>query len=164
MFAYSMASAHHKLPHLRLDQFMVSNVDAGGEGWEYIDKLDDVCSYESINIQKEDLHPLPTFLHFCQFYRAGEWAFNKRIVPKDIFTCGSPLFAIPPPSIQEEQVKVKGVGQKATTEPLTPRQAKRNAFMICSLTKIINEALREFKDLKCDGEQVNFEESIRIFR
>jgi hypothetical protein len=33
MMAYSMAAAHQELPHLRMDHFMVSNVDVvTGEG------------------------------------------------------------------------------------------------------------------------------------
>lgn len=42
MYAYSMAAAHEKLPHFQFEHFMVSNTDAGGEGWPLIDKLDDV--------------------------------------------------------------------------------------------------------------------------
>ena len=43
MYAYSMAAAHEKLPHLRMDNWMVSNTEAGGEGWAWIDALDDPC-------------------------------------------------------------------------------------------------------------------------
>ena len=43
MYAYSMAAAHEKLPHLRMDNWMVSNTQAGGEGWAWIDALDDPC-------------------------------------------------------------------------------------------------------------------------
>lgn len=33
MYAYSMAAAHQELPHLRMDHFMVSNIDIDeGEG------------------------------------------------------------------------------------------------------------------------------------
>ena len=43
MYAYSMAAAHENLPHLRMDQFMVSNTECGGEGWDWVDALDDPC-------------------------------------------------------------------------------------------------------------------------
>ena len=43
MYAYSMAAAHEKLPHLRMDNWMVSNTEAGGEGWAWIDALEDPC-------------------------------------------------------------------------------------------------------------------------
>ena len=32
MFAYAMAAAHQQLPHLRMNHFMVSNVDVNDEG------------------------------------------------------------------------------------------------------------------------------------
>ena len=36
MYAYSMAAAHEQLPHLRMDHFMVSNIDVDvGEGVFY---------------------------------------------------------------------------------------------------------------------------------
>jgi hypothetical protein len=43
MYAYSMAAAHERLPHLQLDNYMVSSSDAGGEGWPHVDSLDQVC-------------------------------------------------------------------------------------------------------------------------
>jgi len=60
----------------------------GGEGWEFIDNIEDKCSDSAIlppSSQSQSSHPLPTFLHYCQFYRAGQWAFQKRIVPTNIF-------------------------------------------------------------------------------
>ena len=39
MYAYSISAAHNKLPHLRLDHYMVSNIDASGEGWSFIDRI-----------------------------------------------------------------------------------------------------------------------------
>ena len=40
MYAYCLAAAHLGLPHVKLDSFMVSNVDAYGEGWAFVDALD----------------------------------------------------------------------------------------------------------------------------
>eukprot|EP00662_Eupelagonemidae_sp_cell21_P007308 gene7308-67346_t len=41
MWAYSMAAAHHKMPHLLLDHFMVSGPDVSdmrrGEAWQWVD-------------------------------------------------------------------------------------------------------------------------------
>ena len=39
MYAYCLAAAHLGLPHVKLDSFMVSNVDAYGEGWAFVDAL-----------------------------------------------------------------------------------------------------------------------------
>lgn len=43
MYAYSMAAAHDELPHLQLDNYMISSSDAGGEAWPHIDSLPQVC-------------------------------------------------------------------------------------------------------------------------
>lgn len=43
MYAYSMAAAHDELPHLQVDNYMVSSSDAGGEAWPHIDRLPQVC-------------------------------------------------------------------------------------------------------------------------
>ena len=43
MYAYSMAAAHDNLPHLQLENYMVSNTDSPGEGWPLVDALDDAC-------------------------------------------------------------------------------------------------------------------------
>lgn len=36
--------------------------------------------------------PMPTFVHFCQNYMVNNIGFAKRRVPKDVFTCESPMF------------------------------------------------------------------------
>ncbi len=86
MYAYSMAAAHENLPHLQLWSYMVSNVDAGGEGWQWVDQLTDVCVPPKNGIYYPDL-PLPNLIHFCQSFRAGDIGFMKRRVPHDLFTC-----------------------------------------------------------------------------
>ena len=43
MFAYSMGAAHQKLPHLQLENYMISNVDVSEEGWPHVEQLEDVC-------------------------------------------------------------------------------------------------------------------------
>lgn len=42
------------------------------------------------------------------------------------------------------------------------RQAKREAFMLCSLTRSINEALIHFKRRAC-GDRGNFDETYTIY-
>jgi hypothetical protein len=93
MYAYSTAAAHERLPHLRVDHYMVSNVDAGGEGWQWVDELKgDVCSPPVNGIYYPD-KPLPTFVHYCQGYRVGDWGYAKRRVDTNIFSCSMPLLA-----------------------------------------------------------------------
>lgn len=46
MYAYSVASAHLELPHLRLDGYMTSETEAYGEGWSLVDDIpvQDLCT------------------------------------------------------------------------------------------------------------------------
>ncbi len=76
MYAYSMAAAHEKLPHLQVDHYMVSNVEAGGEGWPWVDELPEVCvpPEEDLVNNKVTYYPglpVPSVVHFCQSFRAG---------------------------------------------------------------------------------------------
>lgn len=53
----------------------------------------------------------------------------------------------------------------AKYENITPRSAKRNAFMLCVSTRFVNSALRRFKEKVCVGEPdypANFDETERI--
>lgn len=93
MYAYSMAAAHEDLPHATMEHFMVSNTQMHGEGWKFIDALqDDVCRPAFNGIYYPGM-PLPTFLHHCQFFRVGELGFQKRRIPKSLFECDKPLLA-----------------------------------------------------------------------
>ena len=107
MYAYSMAAAHENLPHLQLENYMVSNVDAGGEGWPWVDNLSNVCEppdHEGVFFPNQSL---PTVIHFCQGYRAGEIGFAKRSLRKDIFSCDTPLLIDPPINLEESNYQVK---------------------------------------------------------
>lgn len=91
-----MAGAHEKLPHLRMDNYMVSNVAIDhGEGWKWVDALEDVCQPPVDGIYFPG-KPLPNFLHYCQFFRSRELGFQKRRVVKDIFSCEQDLLLEPP--------------------------------------------------------------------
>lgn len=94
MYAYSMGAAHQKLPHVQLWNYMVSNVDSHDEGWKWIDALDEVCA-APINGVFYPEHPMPTVVHYCQSYRAGEIGFMKRTAPRNMFSCESPMFKEP---------------------------------------------------------------------
>lgn len=96
MYAYSMAAAHNNLPHYIMRHYMVSNIDMDEEGWSYIDALkDEVCEYPVDGIYYPG-KPLPNILHYCQFYRSGEFGFQKRRLRKTIFDCDKPLLAAIP--------------------------------------------------------------------
>ncbi len=102
-----MAAAHEKLPHLQVDNYMVSNTDAGGEAWPHVDSLPQVCVPPD-----EDGHfyaglPMTTVIHYCQNYRVGELGFQKRRVPHSIFSCESPMMVEPPADLASATYKVK---------------------------------------------------------
>lgn len=91
MYAYSMAAAHTELPHFTMHNLMVSNVHADDEGWKWIDALgDDVCE-DPVNGVYYPNNNMPSVLHFCQFYRAGEIGFQKRRIKKQMFECDHPM-------------------------------------------------------------------------
>ena len=47
----------------------------------------------------------PTVLHFCQFYRAGEYGFQKRRIKKQMFECDHPMMAELPRDIGKVDYK-----------------------------------------------------------
>ena len=91
MYAYSMAAAHEKLPHLQLENYMVSNTDSYGEGWIFVDQLKNACAPPVDGIFQPD-ELLPNLLHYCQNFRAGNIGFAKRQVHQ--FRKNKPLFTI----------------------------------------------------------------------
>jgi peptidyl serine alpha-galactosyltransferase len=125
MYAYSMAAAHEDLPHLSVDHFMVSNVQAGGEGWQWIDALgDDICQ-PPIDGIFYPAKPLPTFLHYCQSYHGPSLNFQKRAIPHDIFTCQSTTF--PEPS-QKSALRSFGNADTVTRSPSLVLDSVRKRF------------------------------------
>ena len=95
-----------------VDSLMVSNVDAGGEGWAWVDGLPMDRGCDPATLAGDA--PLPTFLHYCQSYeiaqlkaaalaegvggrgpngnegtdeRGAFWLFSKYQVPDEILHC-----------------------------------------------------------------------------
>ena len=153
MYAYSMAAAHEKLPHLQFEHLMVSNTDAGGEGWPLIDKLENAC-LPPVNGIFLPGTPLPTVVHYCQNFRAGDLSFAKRQVHrKNIFTCDHPLFKEPPVDLDKVDYRIKA-GEK---QELKSRQVKRNAYTLCVIHHAINAAMINYKKVMCsDNAQTNY--------
>jgi hypothetical protein len=106
MYAYSMAAAHEDLPHFTMAHYMVSNTFMDGEGWPWIDPLgSNVCEPPDENGIYYPDRPLPIFLHYCQFFRAAEFGFQKRRIKKSIFECDKPIMLDPPDSLGETTFK-----------------------------------------------------------
>lgn len=157
MYAYSIAAAHLELPHLRLDHYMVSNTQAAGEGWPFVDRLTDkyVCSAEAPDQGQEQ----PVFLHYCQFYRVEHWGFHKRRVATGLFTCESPLFVTPPEDLEDTHWKDNG--EKKTM--YSKQEAQRAAYMLCNVIRKLNGAAVKFKNLNCLAGSANYTQEIKIW-
>eukprot|EP01038_Epipyxis_sp_PR26KG_P011460 gene11460-15352_t len=159
MYAYSMAAAHAELPHFTMTHYMVSNTFVDEEGWKWIDALgDNVCDPPINGIYYEN-RPMPTFLHHCQFFRAGELGFQKRRLKKEIFSCDSPMMMEPPLDLGKVNYKNRD-GQNMT---LGPQQARRNAFMICVIHRSLNSLLIDYKSKMCSSTSIiNYNKSINV--
>jgi len=155
MYAYCMSAAHHQLPHLRLDHYMISNIDASGEGWPFIDKVTERMCSESLDLGMEQ----PVFLHYCQFYRVERWGFHKRRVDEDTFSCESPLFLEPPADLEDTHWKEDPY--KKTV--MSVRQAKHMAFSLCNLLRRINRASTKYKQMFCEPSTANYTMSVKIW-
>jgi hypothetical protein len=149
MYAYSMAAAHESLPHLQMEHYMVSNHEAGGEGWPLIDQLDDsnVCKDADANGVFLPTLPLPVLVHYCQSFKVHDYLFGKRRTPSDIFDCNKPLFIELPAEFGIFPEK------DAQSDPKQDKKArlfyKRNAFMVCTIHRVINAALAHYKGVMC---------------
>lgn len=161
MYAYSMAAAHEELPHLTVHHYMVSNTEAQDEGWPWIDVLgDDVCESDVNGIYYPG-RPLPTMLHYCQFFRVGEWGFQKRRVPKRMFECSGPLLGSIPSNIATTTYK----NRDGEIIPITRKYARRNSFMLCIIHRSINAMLSDFKSRMCVGDkakEINLNTSLNL--
>ena len=157
MYAYVYAAIHHRVKHVVLENYMVSNVDVGedggGEGWPLIDGLKEMSCH---NPGKHLTHGVlrPGFLHAAGHYKActkGDplkyeanectthegsvlWNLHKGHVPATILNCDEPLIMVPPDDLYNAQYTARG---------------KRSAFLMCNLIFMINRAATEYKQKFC---------------
>jgi hypothetical protein len=95
-----------------------------------------------------------------------QWFFSKYRVKKSIMKCETGLLRPPPVDLATQKLdyaifppradfkdKDSYVEKKEPIQSL--RQAKREAFMLCALTRTVNEALRYHKRLAC-GDDGNY--------
>ena len=160
MYAYIMAAADLKVKHVILEQYMVSCPDCGGEGWKYIDALPTLSCHAPAF--PAGAHR-PTFIHAAQHYHActkGDrptgggcstpgsemWNFHKGHVPSRILECEQPLLVQPPDNLFNVQVGVHN---------------RRNAYMICVLLKMVNDAACDFRKKYCPN-GFNSNQCVRI--
>lgn len=158
MYAYSMAAASEDLPHVSVVNFMVSDIDSESEGWSEIDNLkDDSCSTDTGDLFFPELD-LPSVLHYCQFYRIGDFGFHKRRFRKAIFNCEYPLFQEIPSDISKLTYKNRD-GEKV---PLNRRQSRRHTFMLCIIHRAINDMLIHYKKQMCSPDTINYDKKINL--
>jgi hypothetical protein len=98
----------------------------------------------------------------------------KYRVKKSILQCDKPLFRVPPadlfPTVDYaiEPPRADDAYRWNYTEEHAPikggaRQAKREAFMLCHLTRSMNEALRYFKSIACLDGSANLNETYTVY-
>ena len=156
MFAYNLAAAHLGIRHTIAHSFMVSDPWAGGEGWPLIDKTPDrkICK----NFPASEL---PHAIHYCQRYFVGKWYFGKYRLRKDFISCEAPLLMHPPDDLAERGYTIAFIPDdkvKNKTKELKPKQAKEEAFMVCTMIDALNTASKFYKDRHCNG-TANYEYS-----
>ena len=159
MYAYCMAAAHEELPHILLDHYMVSNTEISGEGWKWVDQLADQCQPPAASNGKYFPNkPLPTFLHYCQFFRAGELGFQKRRVYKDIFSCEQSMLLEPQKNLSFLDFK----NRDGEYIKVPKKTIKRHSFALCVLHRSLNAALTTYKNKKCKAGKANFNKTINV--
>ena len=148
MYAYCIAAAHLRLPHMLVDSLMISSIGVGGEGWKFIREIPatDVCDIALSNNSDHPVHTvvLPSVIHYCQRYGVDKYFWGKRKMDHDIFSCEHPHLLEPPSDLGSG--KYSSVSPKGNTV-----DSKLSAFMVCALTKATNDAMVYFKTGHCDG-------------
>ena len=149
MYAYSMAAAHEVLPHTSVHHYMVSNTQAGGEGWDHVDALENICvRRDPVSNLFYPNSKLPILLHYCQSYGASSvGTFSKHNVHENTyFNCSSTFtpFTLPsdPQKVAENEAIPSGLERKQRNTLIFNR---RSAFALCVIYDAINHAYDDFK-------------------
>ena len=162
MFAFCIAAAHLELKHQLIDSLMISEKNAGGEGWPLIDLIppEEMCVFAA-NLDHSK-YALPNVVHMCHGYVVGdEWIFGKHRVPTDIYACDKPLLAVPPADLATRFTYQKFPDQKDKVD-LSPMLINREAFMVCSLLSVLNDAASYYKTNACPVGTANLEKSLKL--
>jgi hypothetical protein len=111
------------------------------------------------------LQKLPNFLHFCQTYHVGDWFWNKWHVPKDYLTCESPIFATPPNNLGSSVYAnyQQELGNRRKRNPINSYNQAQNAFMICAMSSVLQEAALYFKNHSCNATNANLDLSLNLY-
>ena len=134
---------------------MVSDIVSIGEGWAMINQIppEDVCHDFPVTYY-------PHVLHYCQEYFLGKWFISKYNLRQDFISCESPLLAIPPEDLATRGFRSGIRPGESQREKVRPRDVKKQAFMVCTLIRALNEAAVYYKNHHCTKENVNYAHSI----
>lgn len=101
---------------------------------------------------------MATVVHYCQNYRAGDYGFQKRRVPHDIFSCESPLLVDTPADLAQSTYKIKG-GEVLTNCSVVEIDPSMNFNFVLILFYFISFLFIycgiEISDEKCQGRQAS---------
>jgi hypothetical protein len=162
MFGYIIATAHLQLPHTFLKSFVVSTTTtAHREGWELVDNLRHICTQSQLVETKSS--PIPFALHYCKRYLLGTFFWSKYRLRKDFMNCNVPLLQEPDASLVHWRNWTSPPPKKRDqrgnwsqeTKALSEKTAKREAFMLCGMITVVNEAVGYYKRQAC-GNGGNF--------
>lgn len=169
MYAMVIAVADYGIRPVMIDSLMVSNVDAGGEGWPWVDKLpmDRGCDPAIL----EENYRLPTFLHYCQTYIHPDLdtstgnLFSKYQVPDEILAC--PAGSEAAEGVDGSAAKKKHKKGSMVLDPdgflpepdvhtiAADKKALRNIFAHCFATRGTNQAARDYRSWFCGKQNSN---------
>jgi len=163
MYAYQLAAADQKLPHVVVDSMMISSVNTYGEAWDYIDALpsEEACRIGAS--PNPSRYTLPTLLHYCQQYGIANVLFAKRSIPHNIFSCQSPLLDEPPTDPMSSQ-NAYFIDSRGKRQDLDIKHQKRHVFASCAITSAMNEAALFFKLHHCDESKAKTEKKISLVK
>ena len=162
MYAFCIAAAHLELRHQLIDSLMISKTNASGEGWPLIDKIppEEMCVFASN--PDHNKYAVPSVVHMCQRYAVGdEWFFGKHKVPHDIYACEKPLLVVPPANLATSFTWKKPPNQKLKVDA-SPKVMNQEAFMICYLHSLVNEAASYYKINSCPPGTANLQKSLKM--
>jgi hypothetical protein len=188
MYAYCIAAADLQLPHVNVASLMVSgHTISDTEGWDFLEGIlsEDICRFgafvivkafeksreENVMVDKAFSNAVANFphvLHICQRYMVGEWFFSKRKLPHDYFSCESPILVTPPDNLGFAfNYRVRPGDPRDQHISLDPHEMKASSFMICSISKALQDAAVYFKASHCSNgttiRNVNWNQELNLF-
>jgi hypothetical protein len=190
MYSYIIGAADANLPHHIIKNLMISG-DGGTsteihEGWTFLNhvppdqicsfateayRLDvtTICSLNTTDINNDNwkcsaLQLIPNFLHFCQVYHVGDWFWSKYHAPGEYLSCEYPLMATPPMNLGSNYTDCQqDLGNRENRKEINPFQKAQNAFMICAMSAVLQEAALYYKNRSCDAANANLNKTFNLY-